>query len=333
MLEVLEVLRRSEEFCSYFVYPDGFYAGSLGSRNTSHFYPHGFEILGGEIPLAAAVAEKMLRALSDGKLAPPEIMSDRYVVYRVPEYLQAYLDYSDRSSKLPLLPYERPPFMRYFPQSRIYCWASESRFVIANLAKGGVVKVFDRHGGRLLLDDSGIIGRLRDGRVATSQWIDFDYECKADEGGWEVKGSMHVVPSKKPFSPLTQLIFRSVLLALGWIPRFSHLLKASIRRRLMLGRRPAPVRFERSLRFGGGSITLRDEVRLDGKVRFARLSSGGGSMVRYVPQSRYFQHLELISEANTVDQDTLQQLNRDKHLALVKTIPPWQSGPQRVAGV
>ncbi|MBM4431412.1 MAG: hypothetical protein FJ026_13875, partial [Chloroflexi bacterium] len=79
--DILEVLRQSVEFCSYFVYPNGFYGGSLGSRNTLHFYPHGFEILAGKIPLAAAVAERMLQALAEGKLVPPEIMSDRYVFY------------------------------------------------------------------------------------------------------------------------------------------------------------------------------------------------------------------------------------------------------------
>ena len=208
-------------------------------------------------------------------------------------YILSDLAYAERAPELPRLPYGRSPFTRYFPQSRIYCRATERRYVIANLAKGGVVKIFDRHTGKLLLDDSGIIGRLTDGRVVTSQWIDPDYECEADEDGWKVTGSMQVVPSGNPFSPMKHLVFRAVLLSLGWIPRFSHLLKAIIRRKLILGRRPAPVHFERSLRFEDGVIALRDEVRLDGKTRFEELSGGGGFTVRYVPQSRYFQAPEL----------------------------------------
>ena len=46
---IFEVLQQSVEFCIYFVYPNGFYAGSLGSRNTLHFYPYGFEILADQI--------------------------------------------------------------------------------------------------------------------------------------------------------------------------------------------------------------------------------------------------------------------------------------------
>ena len=96
--EIKEVCSSSIKTCSYFAYPNGFYGGSTGSRNTLHFYPHGFEIFGNSIPLAQSVAEKMLVGLDQGKLVPPSIMSDRYVFYRVPEYLQSYLDYSERTS-------------------------------------------------------------------------------------------------------------------------------------------------------------------------------------------------------------------------------------------
>ncbi|MFQ5915768.1 MAG: hypothetical protein ACE5JS_21555, partial [Nitrospinota bacterium] len=192
--KISEVLRQSVEFCSYFVYPDGSYAGSLGSRNTLHFYPHGFEILAGRLPLAAAVAERMLRGLADGKLVPPEIMSDRYVFYRVPEYLQAHLDRGPRPADLPPLPYEQEPIRRYFPRARIFVLRDRGRYVIANLAKGGVVKVFDAEQGRPLMSDCGLIGQLADGRVVTSQWVDEEYRSVVDDGG--VGGERP--PSRRP---------------------------------------------------------------------------------------------------------------------------------------
>ena len=319
--EMREVLERCVNFCGYFVYPDGFYAGSLGSRNTAHFYSHGFEILGGEMPMAAAIAEKMLQSLSNGKLVPPEIMSDRYMVYRVSEYLESYLDYSERPPDLPPLPYERPPFTEYYPQGRIYCQATEKRFIIANLAKGGVVKIFDRADGSLLLDDSGIIGRLTDGRVVTSQWIDPNHECEVDEEGWRVIGSMQVVPAGKPFTPLTQLMFRSVLVSMGWVPKFSHFLKATIRKRLMLGNRPAPIKFERRMRVESGIITLVNKVRTEKrKLEFEKLSSGGGFMVRYVPQSRYFQAQEFVENHHTVGEDALRQLKTNGQIEIRREV-------------
>jgi len=319
---IFDILHRLVEFCSFFVYPNGFYAGSLGSRNTLHFYPHGFEILAGEIPLAAAVAERMLLALSEGKLVPPEIMSDRYVFYRVPELLQAYLEYTPRPVELPPLPYERGAFTRYFPQARTFVANQRQYYVVANLAKGGVVKVFDRRSGQLLLNDCGIIGQLADGRVVTSQWIDPDHECQADERGWEVSGHLHIVPSHKVFSPFKNLLFRSALVALGWSPRFSHLLKGNIRKTLMLGRRPAPVRFSRRLRVEGEAITLADELYLDGDICLSALSVGDEFFVRYVPQSRYFQSQELEVRGCILNQSQLQALNDRQPVSIRQLIGP-----------
>ena len=315
--DVFEVLSQSVDFCSYFVYPNGYYGGSLGSRNTLHFYPHGFEILAGKIPLAAAVAEKMLQALAEGKLVPPEIMSDRYVFYRVPEFLQAYLDYTPRPAELPLLPYEQQPFTRYFSQARIFVGNRPQHYIMANLAKGGVIKVFDRRSGRLVLNDCGIIGQLEDGRVVTSQWIDPAYECQADEWGWEVQGYLQEVPSHKLFTPFKNLLFRGALVALGWSPRFSHWLKGAIRKTLMLGRRPMPVRFSRRLRLEGEAITLTDELCLDDDACFAALSVGDEFFVRYVPQSRYFQAQEFDVSGFGVDAQALTELNRTGQLSLI----------------
>jgi len=53
---LLESMRRSVEFYSHCVHPDGGVGGIYGSRHTSLFYPAGFEILAAEIPMADAVA-------------------------------------------------------------------------------------------------------------------------------------------------------------------------------------------------------------------------------------------------------------------------------------
>ena len=318
--EIFEVLRQSVEFCSYFVYPDGFYGGSLGCRNTLHFYPHGFEILAGKIPLAAAVAEEMLKALTEGKLVPPEIISDRYVFYRVPEYLAAYLDHTSRPDELPPLPYEREPFTRYFPQARIFVSTGRRHYVVANLAKGGVVKAFHLQDGRLLLNDSGLIGRLTSGKVVTSQWVDPTYECTANEDDWEVSGKLNTGPSNKLFTPFKNLLFRAALVALGWNPFFCHLLKGYIRKSLILGRRPVSIRFQRRFHLDGQVISLTDTLRLEGKERFVKLSAGDEFFVRYVPQSRYFQSQELDVQGLKLESSQIDQLSVKRELQIKRTI-------------
>jgi len=321
--EILGVLRQSVKFCSFFLYPDGFYGGSLGSRNTLHFYPHGFEILAGEIPLAASVAEAGLKSLAEGKLVPPEIMSDRYVFYRVPEFLQSYLDYSPRAAELPPLPCEEDSLVRYFPGAGISVAARGKTYVAANLSKGGVVKIFDRSRGEIVVNDCGVIGRLSDGRVVTSQWIDADHLRSADGMNWEVTGHMNEVPSNKLLTPLKNIIFRTTLVVLGWNPRFAHMLKGRIRSALILGCRRAPVRFRRSLSVDDdGKITLKNELSLEGNAHFQTLSVGGEFSVRYVPQSRYFQMQELFSSNRALSREEIIMFNKDKKVEVSCVLVP-----------
>ena len=310
--EIFEVLKQSIEFCSYFVYPNGFYAGSMGSRNTLHFYTHGFEILADKIPLAGAVAGKMLVALNEGKLVPPEIISDRYVFYRVPEFLQSYIDYTPRSENLPELPYEKKELNLYFPKSKIFVRKTDDKYIIANLAKGGVLKVFNTESGELLYNDCGLIGELEDGSVVTSQWVDPSYICKLDHMGWTVSGQLNKVPSNKLFTLLKNVIFRSVLFLLGWSSSFSHFLKARIRKTLILGQRKIPVSFRRQLIIKGTEITLSDELSILGKIRFKKLSFGDEFFVRYVPQSRYFQSQELEINGDMLDVLAVNKANETK---------------------
>jgi len=319
---ISEVLYQSVDFCSYFVYPNGFYAGSIGSRNTLHFYPHGFEIMAKTLPLAGSIAEKMLVALGQDKIVPPEIMSDRYVVYRVPEYLLAYLDYSNRPAELTPLPYERENFTRFFSKSRIYVTNHQQRYIVANLAKGGVVKVFDRENGELLQNDCGIIGRLEDGKVISSQWIDPDYQYNMWDDGWEVSGGMHFVPSNKLFNLLTNLVFRSTLLLLSWNSSFSHLLKGQIRKALILGKRPSQVHFQRRLQIRNTEILLTDKLQMQKGITFRALSIGDEFFVRYVPQSRYFQSQELQIKSCSLPSDVIQRLNTVGNLCIRQRLTP-----------
>ncbi len=316
---IRDVLAQSIGMSSYFVYPNGFYAGSLGSRNTLHFYPHGYEIMASEIPEAAAIAHAMLTGLSEDKLVPPEIISDRYVVYRVPEFLQAYLDYTERPETLPPLPYQRPPFTRYFPGARIFVANTQTQYTIANLAKGGVLKTFAQEDGQLVANDCGVLGQLQDGDLVTTQWVDPTFLCHADDQGWEVSGLLQKVPSQKLFTPLKQIAFRGALLMLGWSPPLAHWLKGRIRRTLILGQRPVGARFWRSFSLAEGTLT--DEIKLlDAALQFQKLSVGDEFFVRYVPQSRYFQSQELNVAGYTLNTEELKTLNAQRSITIRRRV-------------
>ena len=319
--EILEIVKHSIEFSSYFAYPNGFYAGSMGSRNTLHFYPHGYEILANEIPLARSVADKMLEGLRENKLVPPEIISDRYVFYRVPEFLLAYLDHQENTTEPSPLPYIQNNLNTYFRHAGIYVGNIGKYYSLVNLSKGGVIKVFNTETNKLLLNDCGVLGKLTNGDVVTSQWIDPEYIRNFDNNTCEISGNINLVPSNKLFTPFKNIVFRATLLALGWIPSFAHFLKGQIRKALILGHRKIPCKFYRSIEFQQDKILLTTEINLQNKkIQFNSLIIGDEFFVRYVPQSRYFQSQELDIKGLTLNNEQINKLNKNKKIVITTSL-------------
>ena len=245
---ILELCKKSIEMCSYFIYPNGFYAGSMGSRNTQHFYSHGFEIFGKDYKLSHSIANKMLESLSYNKLVPPEIMSDRYLFYRVPELIQSYINFVDREGDLPAVPYEQNDISVYLPNSKIFILSNKTKYLIVNLAKGGVIKFFDKNKKKLLLNDCGILGVLKNGKSISSQWIDKTYSISFKKNQLKVEGNLNIIPSNKYFNLPKNIIFRLFLLFFAWHTKLAHSLKGWIRKILMLGNRSSDIKFSRIIK-------------------------------------------------------------------------------------
>ncbi|MBD3336323.1 MAG: hypothetical protein GF355_12485 [Candidatus Eisenbacteria bacterium] len=312
---VERVIQRAIEFCSYFVYPNGFFGGTVGSRQTVHFYPHGFELRAAANPTAAAVAEAMLRSLSEGKLVPPEIQEDRYFRYRIPELLEAYLDYQETDEPPAELPYERRPFQKHWPRARMVARRDAASYSVVNLGKGGVVKIFDTAARRLTVNDCGMRVLLRGGVEATTAWMDPDYRVVAEGERLEVEGRLHEVVHKV-FTPWRMILFRMFMLVFGWRTSWAYRIKGWIRRLLMLRSGTVPVRFARRIEFGPEECLIADELQLEGKAAVVKAKLGDEFTPRYVPQSRYFQMQELdVVGAYLTDSD-LEQLNRTRRLRI-----------------
>ncbi|MFN8547530.1 MAG: hypothetical protein U0527_06045 [Candidatus Eisenbacteria bacterium] len=347
------VCHRAIEFASYFAYPNGHYAGSMGSRQTLHFYPHGFEVYGGKgVGLASAVAEHLLNGLSQGALVPPEIQEDRYFLYRIPELMQSWIDYSERPSPLPPLPFEREPFARTWAGARMHARKGRDPkgrdyYALINLAKGGVLKLFRTDSGAAVENDCGFLATLDDGKVVTSQWIDAEFQVKAGEmqlpwkpdhdpnapgalvptgDQFEISGATHFMVMKL-FTPMTMIAFRLFMLAVGWQTKLAYDIKGWIRNLLMTRSGQAPVEFTRRIRFEADAVVVEDEIRRKGPA-ITRLKLGDEFHVRYVPQSRYFQPQELAMRGHEVPPELLARLNREGRLVLKRKIDVHDgSGP------
>jgi hypothetical protein len=323
--KMLEVMKGAVDFCSYFAYPNGHYAGTLGSRQTLHFYPHGFEILAPEYPPAAAVADAMLRGLDRGALVPPAIQGDRYFQYRVPELLLSWADYGKRPDSIPKLPCEGDPFQEYFPNGRFYIRNTGKTYFLANLAKGGIIKHFDLATGKLIFNDCGVLAEMKNGQIATSQWIDKDYKVEVEDKDLYISGAAHLVPTKL-FTPVKFIVFRLAMLALGWNATLAYKIKGLIRKLLMTKAKTAPLRFARSIEIREDDVQVTDVIELTGGGRVKRLILGDEIPVRYVPQSRYFQPQELDVSGYCAPQEVVDKLNQNRLLCIRRRVQPQGSG-------
>ena len=263
---------------------------------------------------------KAISAIGQGNMVPPPVMSDRYLVYRVPEYLQSYLDYTPKSGKLLPLPYERQ-HTQFFKKAGIASCRTGDQYTISNLAKGGTLKIFNVVSNQCLLNDSGVIGILSNGEKFTTQWIDQRFKLSIDSTEWNVKGTAKYLPNPKTFTPFKGLIFRLIMVAVGWSPMLSHFVKGRIRKLIILNGSDIPLNFSRSILFEKSHITIRDTFTLNRKsISITRMSLGGEYHLRYVPQSRYFQPHELTNHSSDLSADELKKLNSERSLSVEREI-------------
>ncbi|MEM6796468.1 MAG: hypothetical protein AAF725_21025, partial [Acidobacteriota bacterium] len=343
-----EMRRAAEEGCrmaAYFISPNG--GLCAGSPGALPYHPRGVEWLGTGDPLARALAAKLRQALGDGALVPLGQMPDRALAPRVPEFLEAYLACpvleperaSFAAEDRDRLPFQRDPFVRYFEDARLFVSNDARRYAVANLAKGGVVEIFDRRSGALLLGDRGWVGRLADGRVVTSQWLDPDLDSGPDllpdagsrrAAGFTVRGRLRAAAPSQPLAAARGSAFRVALLLTGWSGGLSRRVKASVRRALDSERRRIGVRFSRRLRLLEDRVEILDAIEPDAPCDFRSLSVGGEfCALSASPRGGSFRLQELQGEAEALAEESLESLRAGERVELRRILEisaqdPWR---------
>lgn len=320
--ELLEVAKKAVHFTQYFVYPDGHYGGTLGSRETFHFYSHGYELLGPQEPLALAQTDLMLRAFAEGKSVTPELQCERYFIYRIPEFLFSARDAAPRPVELPKLPWQQSEDSYFwFPQAGIWGGRRGNVYVIANLARGGVFKCYrmEDHGAVILASDASMSGIMPDGTVFTTAWCDPErnFSAQGVEALVKVRG---LQLSTQTFDPLKMMAFRTGMGLLGWHQKSAYYLKGLIRKVLMLRSTTVPVQLQRHIKLTTDGLLVTDRISVPKGTQLQRLILGEELPVRYVPQSRYFQPLEFEVSGRELSTLELNQLRGQGELVLQRLL-------------
>lgn len=240
---VLGSLQKAIQFSSYFMHPDGSYGGEYGSRNTFHFLPHGFELMGSRSQEALWMCNFFLKAIEEGKRSYLE--DDRVFGHSVYNFLQAYIHFENqREVNLDL---KREDFTQIFKRAGLIVKSQKDVYAVISISKGGVSKIFK--GKELVWNDSGLVGETERGRKFSSQVI-HPNRFQINENRIEIEGCCYEQEDLL-FTPFKMILFRLFLL---WIGRF---LSANVTRRILQkksilkSKKKFPLRFKKIFSFDG----------------------------------------------------------------------------------
>ncbi|MEZ4462602.1 MAG: hypothetical protein R3E66_23330 [bacterium] len=286
---IVESLKSAVDFATYFMHPDGSYAGEYGSRNTYHFYPHGFEVMSRFYPQAGQIADTYLfRSLPERRRYFND--DNRMCAHYVYDWMQSWLDYNEERTGT--LEQNRGNFSRYFTDAKMFVKKTDHYYAVLSLAKGGVLKVFDEEGP--IYSDTGILLHTTDGDTLVSHLVDdtFTHNFDVENEVFEASGPM----SKRRYplpSPVKQMAFRGMNISVGRLG--PNVVRGILQKVLITGKPRTDVMFERRFRFEDAGILIENVVNAEKTdQQFASMATGSDATSIYVANSNTFQESVLL---------------------------------------
>jgi hypothetical protein len=289
ILALDEALDRAIGFLAWCVHPDGSFGGEYGSRRTAVYYPGGIGLLAARLPLAAAISAFMQNSLTAGTaigLADVDIGNLAPLLSSCMLLLDARPAIAGNGA-LAALPWQSAEGRQDFPEAGLHMRAHGRYYSVLGVSNGGVLKVFDRKAGRILLDDAGYLGETGDGRQITTQVTDRSRPGHLEADRVTVDARFFEMAQPVP-TPFQFLVLRLLNLTVMRSIRIGNMVKALLVRLLISGRRRAPLRLIRDVAFQTDGVRVSD--RIEGGRGFAlrRLICGRPFVAVHMASSRYY---------------------------------------------
>lgn len=308
--ELREIVDRSYDFVQHFYFPDASFANGFGSRFTSNLFVHGNEYWAKDNEIADRLALQTREGLELGKILHPCHYEDHYFIYRLPEYIDAFVDSEALKSKESFkLPWEKESLNLYYPKAEILIKKKTENYDLLNIKKGGVLQSYLTDGGDSSTNEGWWI-ELKSGEIF-SNINSHSLESEVTEEQVFIKGYAGEVKTNV-FSPLKLIIFNFVMLLFGWNKRNAYLLKSLIRKKIMFSKEKRSVSFKRTIDFKSRKVS--DEIRLSTN-QVIRGGTCSDFISRYVPQSHYYQE-SARSKRSSFSNEQLSLLNKNQTLTL-----------------
>jgi hypothetical protein len=306
-----ESLERSIEWLAHFIHPDGSIGGEYASRNTQTYYPAAFEMMAHRNAAASWISRAMRPSVLGGEAAGLRAV-DAYNWF--PLLNNLVFAYRAAASGEPVARPVEPDAgasMLWYPGAGIARIRRERYDAYVGATKGGVIKVWDRTTGRLVLSDCGWVGRTFGGSVASTQYHDPDRPVTVEGDRIEVGGELSRA-ARPVMSPLRFMAFRGFSTTVGRFAGVGRWLKQQLVRVLIYRRRRLSVGFRRTMTFEDERIIVADRLQGDHEGRLQSLRRGAIFTTIHMGSSRYFVLNELNAEAGPAERDDSWYIDPDR---------------------
>ncbi len=330
--ELLEALRRSVEFYAHCVHPDGSAGGAYGSRNTSLYFPGGFELLAGELPMAAAVAAFLRARICRNNVVTPSSADAENLFPLLSSYLGACLATGgDLGDAAPRLPCEILTGSKRYQRSGFVFAGGPRYYAVVNERKGGVCRVFDRQAQKLVYEDAGYVV-TGNGVKWTSQSAGMSQAQETEEPSKVSTSALFAEIRQELPGPWKFVLLRLLNLTVFRSPALGAWVRRQIVQRLILRKHAGPLRLRRRVVLGDNEIRFHDTIELLAPVKVEGVALPRNCTPIHMGSAKYFHPAEL-DELAAPDLRPLTALRSERKASIEFAIKfPAAGAPRLVEG-
>ena len=284
--ELKQALGNSLGFLKYFTHPDGTFGGEYGSRRTEIYYPGGIALLAGEFPDAACLHQYMISSIESGKTVTLKDIDMGNTAPLLNSYILA-LDAGKSVSKPSNLPFQELIVSKDFPLSGFAVRSRKDFYLILGSSNGGVVKIFDKKSGALILDDCGVLGVIKKKEEITTQSTQLANPMRTGDNELECESDFYPIKDTLP-NPLNYLALRLMNLTLMRISFLNEVLKKIMVRTLVKNSKRINMTRKRKIVLKPHLIEITDTFKNFTKTKLTGLSQGFKYTSIHMASARYF---------------------------------------------
>lgn len=289
--EILNSLRRANEFLSYFVHPDGSLGGEYSSRNTGFYFPAAYEILASHCSYAKGTAQFQRDNISLNNTVGLEQMDAPNFYVMLNNYVFAHQAAQNTSKgNAPQNAEESQKIFAFskqgewlFPRAELLAKSTESYYAVVSLGKGGIIRIWDKRKNKLAFQSSGYLAKIKDKWYSSQSSSSY----KKQENELEVIAPFSKVKTKL-FNPFLFMAFRLFSLSTGRFSALTYWLKSLLVKTLVTKEKSTALSLKRTISFGTDRIIVKDALPESGmefihQDKFSAIHMGSSRYI-HVPE-------------------------------------------------